>query len=44
MNHLYKTVGISKQAMNQYQKRQNNLNEQAIGLMAEADALGKENP
>lgn len=44
MNHLYKSIGISKQAVNQYQKRQNNLNEQAIGLMAEVDALREEYP
>ena len=44
MNELYKAVGISKQAVYQYQKRQLGFDEKLMGLMVEADELRSEHP
>ncbi len=44
LNGLYRAIGISKQAVNQYNKREEQLNMQLLGLIAEAEALRKEHP
>lgn len=44
MNELYKTIGISKQAVNQYQKRQLIFDSKVSILLVEAEILRKEHP
>lgn len=44
MNEFYKTIGISKQAVNQYQKRQLIFDSKVSILLAEAEMLRKEHP
>jgi transposase InsO family protein len=44
MNQLYKVVGISKQAINQYSKRQAIFNDKVKALLYEAEELRKEHP
>ena len=44
INKLYKVVGISKQAVNQYQKRQINFDEKIKVLISEANLLREEHP
>lgn len=44
MNALYKTVGISKQAVIQYENRQNIFDENCGNLISEAEELRKEHP
>lgn len=44
LNRLYKVIGISKQAVNQYNKREEQFNMQLLWLIAEAEALRKEHP
>lgn len=44
MNQLYKYVGISRQAINQYCKRQDAFDTKVISLLAEAEELRKEHP
>ncbi|CAN1558070.1 Tra5 Transposase and inactivated derivatives [Flavobacteriaceae bacterium] len=44
MNQLYKTLGISKQAVDQYQKRQVVFNQKMNCLLLEAEELRKEHP
>jgi transposase InsO family protein len=41
---LYKAIGISKQAVDQYEKREGKFNVRLIALIAEAEALRKEHP
>ena len=44
MNELYKTVGISKQAIAQYAMRQNEFDSNLINLMMEVEELRAEHP
>ncbi len=44
MNQLYKTIGISKQAVHQYNKRQQLFDEKLDLLLLEAELLRKEHP
>ena len=44
MNHLYKVLNISKQAVSQYQKRQAIFDEKMNFLLLEAEELRKEHP
>jgi len=44
MNLLYKTIGISKQSVHQYYKRQTVFDEKVNGLIIEADELRAEHP
>ena len=44
LNQLYKVVGISKQAVNQYAKRQAVFDEQVMLLLKEAETLRQEHP
>ncbi|MDT0645012.1 DDE-type integrase/transposase/recombinase, partial [Zunongwangia sp. F363] len=44
MNQLYKSVGISKQAVHSYAKRQAVFDDQLMQLMEEADELRREHP
>lgn len=44
MNHLYKVLNISKQAVSQYQKRQTIFDEKMNFLLLEAEELRKEHP
>lgn len=44
LNELYRTVGISKQAVSQYQKRQKVFDNKMLQLVAEADELRAEHP
>ena len=44
LNTLYKTVGISKQAVYQYQKRQEVFDDKLLQLLTEADELRSEHP
>jgi len=44
LNQLYKTIGISKQAVSQYQKRQSVFDEKMMQLITEADELRAEHP
>lgn len=44
LNQLYKTVGISKQAVYRYQKRQETFDHKMLQLTIEADELRKEHP
>lgn len=44
MNQLYKAVGISKQGVSQYAKRQECFNEKTRSLLYEAEELRKEHP
>ena len=44
MNELYKVIGISKQAVYQYQKRQEAFNNKLRMLLLEAELLRKEHP
>lgn len=41
---VYQTIGITKQAVHQYDKRQNQFNAQIIQLIHEADELRREHP
>jgi transposase InsO family protein len=43
-NELYSTIGISKQAVYQYQKRQDIFNDKLMQTVIEADELRKEHP
>lgn len=44
MNHLYKYVGITRQAIAQYSKRQQAFDNKVLCLLAEAEELRKEHP
>lgn len=44
MNQLYKTIGISKQAVYQYAKRQTVFDKKVAGLVMEADQLREDHP
>ena len=44
MNQLYRTIGISKQAVHQYAKRQAVFDEKVMGLVMEADRLREDHP
>jgi len=44
LNALYRTVGVSKQAVQQYQQRQQLFDRQMVNLLVEADELRKEHP
>lgn len=44
MNQLYKSIGISKQAVHQYQKRQQVFDHKVMDLLAEAEDLRKIHP
>lgn len=44
LNKLYKTIGISKQAVSQYQKRQHVFDAKLLQLVTEVDELRKEHP
>lgn len=44
MNSLYKTVGISKQAVDQYARRQDIFEKKVTGLIIEADELRRSHP
>lgn len=44
LNQLYKTIGISKQAVYQYQKHQELFDDKMYSLVLEADELRKEHP
>ena len=44
LNQLYQSIGISKQAVNQYQKRQDAFTEKVSHLMLEAQELRKAHP
>ena len=44
MNAVYREVGISKQAVAQYERRQQVLNNRTVELLAEADELSEEHP
>ncbi|PZD76338.1 IS3 family transposase [Mesonia sp. K7] len=44
MNELYETIGISKQAVHQYAKRQTVFNQKMVDLIVEADQLRAEHP
>ncbi|QHI37164.1 hypothetical protein IMCC3317_40060 [Kordia antarctica] len=44
LNELYKTIGISKQAVFQYQKRQEIFDTKLVQLVMEADELREEHP
>ncbi len=44
MNELCKVIGISKQAVNQYQKRQLIFDNKVNNLLVEAEILRKEHP
>ena len=44
MNQLYRTIGISKQAVHQYAKRQAVFDEKVMGLVMEADQLREDHP
>ena len=44
MNQLYESIGITKQAVHQYSKRQAVFDDQLMQLMEEADELRKEHP
>ena len=44
MNQLYNTIGISKQAVNQYAKRQLIFDEKVRNLLVEAELLRREHP
>lgn len=44
LNKLYSTVGLSKQAVHQYAKRQACLNKNLMDLLLEADVLREEHP
>ena len=44
MNQLYRTIGISKQAVDQYQKRQIEFDKKIAILVSEAEKLRKEHP
>ena len=44
MNAIYDTIGISKQAVNQYAKRQLVFNNKISLLLIEAETLRKEHP
>jgi len=44
MNAVYREVGISKQAVAQYEHRQQILNNRAVELLSEADELREEHP
>ena len=44
MNQLYESIGISKQAVHQYAKRQSIFDGQILQLMEEADDLRREHP
>ena len=44
MNQLYKSIGISKQAVHKYAKQQVVYDDQVLGLVLKADRLRKEHP
>jgi len=44
MNQLYQSIGISKQAVWQYAKRQSIFDNKILQLVTEADELRKEHP
>lgn len=44
LNQLYKTLGISKQAVSQYQKRQGIFDAKLLELISQADELRAEHP
>ena len=44
LNSLYEVVGISKQAVHQYQKRRLNFEEQLSALLVEVESLRREHP
>jgi transposase InsO family protein len=44
MNQLYRTIGISKQAVHQYAKRQAVFDKKVMGLVMEADQLREDHP
>ena len=44
MNKLYKTIGVSKQAVYQYAKRQHIFDNKLSNLMTEAEELRDEHP
>ncbi len=44
LNKLYTTIGISKQAVSQYQKRQEVFDTSLLQLLTEADELRAEHP
>ena len=44
MNQLYKAIGISKQAVHQYENRQKLFDEKLVNLIAEVDDLRSEHP
>jgi hypothetical protein len=44
MNQLYKSIGISKQAVNQYSRRQTHFDKQTAQLIVEAETLRLEHP
>lgn len=44
MNQLYKVIGISKQGVNQYARRQKTFNSKTRALLYEAEELRKEHP
>jgi len=44
MNQLYKSIGISKQAVYQYAKRQASFNQKIADLLMEADQLREDHP
>ena len=44
LNALYRTVGVSKQAVQQYQQRQEVFDTRMVNLLVEADELRKEHP
>ncbi len=44
MNQLYRTIGISKQAVHQYAKRQAVFDKKVMGLVMEADRLREDHP
>jgi hypothetical protein len=44
MNKLYQTIGISKQAVHQYVKRQDIFDEKLVQLLMEADELREDHP
>ena len=44
LNELYRSQGISKQAVHQYQKRQQAFDKKFMNLLIEADELRAEHP
>ena len=44
LNKLYEVIGISRQAVHQYARKQRIFDQRIMSLMAEADDLRKEHP